>query len=102
MASLGLTWPLPKSSGAVVIIADRIAAGVQSRCTDRSSAATPATCGDAMDVPETSAYLVKSFFSPISMISLLGTHAARMSTPGATTSGFKIVGLICPGPRAEK
>lgn len=54
-------------------MADFMAAGDQSGCSDLSNAATAETCGHAIDVPESKKYEF-----------LL---AAKMLTPGAATSG---------------
>ena len=65
-AALGTMWPAPISNGvasarpsavttswrAVVMMAERKTSGVQSGCASASSAATPATCGAAIEVPE--------------------------------------------------
>ncbi len=111
IASFGTMWPAPKSNGSagvvpsslttlcrpVVISADLIAAGVQSGCASRSSAATPATCGTDIDVP-----LRYWKFSPRTPFATSGVCPARISTPGAVTSGFRISGAVRFGPRDEK
>ena len=87
---------------AVVISADLMAAGLQSGCACRSSAAMPLTCGHDMDVPEMMLY----FTHLVSLSSAEGevspVHAARMSTPGAVMSGLRISGARRFGPRLEK
>ena len=47
-------------------------------------------CGAAIEVP----------FQPLSYV-LVGTEE-RMLTPGATTLGFGVTGVILEGPRLEK
>src|SRR5215208_194508 len=63
----------------VVISADLIAIGDQSGCACLSRAPRPATCGLDIDVP-----LKRLKFRPPTA----GETAARMSWPGAITSGF--------------
>lgn len=58
-----------------------MAAGDQSRCKDFMSATIPATWGQDIEVPDSSAYSWMSF-EPI------GGYAAKISTPGATMSGY--------------
>lgn len=65
----------------VVTRADLMAAGDQSRCKDFMSAAIPATWGQDIEVPDSSAYPWMSF-EP------MGGYAAKISTPGATMSGY--------------
>src|SRR4051812_28620481 len=80
---------------AVVISADLMAIGENFGRACFSRAATPATCGLDMEVPE-----MKSKFLPSWP---RGLTAARTSTPGAITSGFR---MSPPerrfGPRDEK
>ncbi|WBS00797.1 hypothetical protein OU994_21130 [Pseudoduganella sp. SL102] len=92
---------------AVVISADLIAAGDQPGCCWRSSAARPATCGLAIDVPvwkpnraEPGAVpawtmLLRYSWSPA------GVMPARISRPGAARSGFMTPGTTMFGPRDE-
>lgn len=70
-----------KNNQPVVTRADLMAAGDQSRCKDFMSAAIPATWGQDIEVPDSSAYPWMSF-EPI------GGYAAKISTPGATMSGY--------------
>src|SRR5437016_14398900 len=63
-------------------------AGVQSWCNALSSAAAPATCGVAIDVPLNAPYL------------LFGSDDV-IDTPGAETSGFMVI-VFGVGPRDEK
>src|SRR3954447_3216216 len=79
---------------AVAIIADLIVAGDQFGRLPRISAATPAMCGDAIDVPD-SGPNVPPPFGP-------GARAATMSTPGAAMSGLtRSPPLVRSGPREE-
>src|SRR5215213_4259486 len=72
--------------------ADLISAGDHVGCASLSRAATPATCGLAIDVP-----LRRSNDRPLS-----GETAARMSTPGAATSGLRMSPPeLVLGPREE-
>src|SRR5262245_29361449 len=106
-ALLGLIWPAPwrkirfasevasSTSYPEVISADLIIIGDQDGWRCIRSAATPATCGADMDVP---LYKLKS--SP----GLPGgATEARMSWPGAITSGFnRSPPPAVNGPRDEK
>src|SRR5262245_27907198 len=65
-----------------VISADLIIIGDQVGCSCFSKAATPATCGVAIDVP------LKRLKSRFPCAGVCAT-AARTSWPGAITSGFK-------------
>jgi hypothetical protein len=76
------------------MIADLMAAGDQSGCELLIRAATPLTCGDAMDVPD---WISKG---PGALIKFFG-HAARMFSPGASMSGFSTPGEMELGPREE-
>nr|CAB3485487.1 unnamed protein product [Digitaria exilis] len=86
---------------AVVISADLILAGLQSGWLALISAATPATCGHDMDVPDKmlnptrrrSVERLDGLASPL--------HAAKMFTPGAMTSGLRISRVRTFGPRDE-
>nr|CAB3501446.1 unnamed protein product [Digitaria exilis] len=79
----------------------RIAAGDHPGCADRSSAAAPLACGHAMDVPDRMLNSVRRA-SPSSPVGPAApVHAARMLTPGAMKSGFRISGTSPLGPRAE-
>jgi hypothetical protein len=118
----GSTWPAPTSSGvagfpvdtsrmplplgyslyAVVISADRIATGLHSGCAARSSAARPLTCGHAMDVPEMMLNPTRRVSSGIGVGPTDPDHAARMFTPGAMMSGFRMPDVTVLGPRDEK
>jgi len=60
--------------------ADLTIIGDQSGCRSMSSAARPATCGEDIEVP-----LSRLKSMPFAVT---GETAARMSTPGAMTSGF--------------
>lgn len=64
--------------------ADLMAAGDQFWCTDLIRAAMPATWGQDIEVPDRIEY-------PLLFSLLTGTYAARMSTPGAATSGYTII-----------
>lgn len=67
--------------------ADLITEGLHLGCTDLIKAAAPATCGQAMEVPDFMAKL--EGFCPSGVVSLFATGiaAARMLTPGAIRSG---------------
>ncbi|PON57783.1 hypothetical protein PanWU01x14_171450 [Parasponia andersonii] len=87
---------------AVVIMADLMAAGLQSGWADLSRAAAPPTWGQAIDVPDR---MLNSVFrvsesNPVGPIA--SVHAARMLTPGAIKSGLRISGLSVLGPLPEK
>ncbi|KAL0914592.1 hypothetical protein M5K25_014953 [Dendrobium thyrsiflorum] len=86
---------------AVVINADFIAAGLQSGCSSLRSAARPLTCGHDIDVPEMMLNSTRreSVVSPVGPMAPV--HPARMLTPGAIKSGFKISGVTAFGPRDE-
>jgi hypothetical protein len=71
--------------------------GVQSGCASFSSAATPAVSGADCDVPD-----MYWNVSPLSPFTTAGVCPARMSTPGAVTSGFEKLASASEGPRAEK
>ena len=79
----------------MVIRADFRTEGDHSGCASFSRAATPATCGTAIDVP-----VRKPKFSPELEFAASGVSPARMLIPGAVTSGFRISGRG-PGPREE-
>ena len=89
-AGAACTSPEPTRQGAaststdgsaVLTTAAPIRSAGQSGWASRTSAATPATCGEAIDVPELPAAPVPD---PAS--------AERMPTPGAATSGFSAAG----------
>eukprot|EP00252_Welwitschia_mirabilis_P016724 TRINITY_DN3706_c0_g1_i1.p2 TRINITY_DN3706_c0_g1~~TRINITY_DN3706_c0_g1_i1.p2 ORF type:complete len:228 (-),score=-2.02 TRINITY_DN3706_c0_g1_i1:1122-1805(-) len=93
--------PVLSDRSAVVIRAERIAAGDQSGCAARNNAAMPLTCGQAIDVPD----IMLNFTRLLSALSSVGAEwpvqAARILTPGATMSGFKISDVNGFGPRDE-
>src|SRR6478735_7659580 len=100
---VGVTPSTSMRSGlAVVVSADLICAGVHERFSARSSAAAPATCGAAIEVPLTTAamLLFAGFTAPpkgAGAADAQRVYAARISTPGAARSGFsRLIGL---GPR---
>jgi hypothetical protein len=69
------------------MMADRIAAALQSGWADLRRTAVAATCGHDMDVPETMLYCTTRS-SPSSFVGDdASLHAARMFRPGAVTSG---------------
>ncbi|RDY08699.1 hypothetical protein CR513_07046, partial [Mucuna pruriens] len=82
----------------VVIMADRIAAGLQSWCA-LNNAATPATWGHAMDVPLNKLKLLKIFWDPNTSTGTFEGHAAKTDVPGAVMSGFNTNGQLLEGPR---
>jgi hypothetical protein len=71
----------PLSLCEVLISASLSRAGGQSGCCWASSAAAPATCGEAIEVPSSSVYQPVSAVPP--------ALAARMPTPGALMSGLR-------------
>eukprot|EP00252_Welwitschia_mirabilis_P009333 TRINITY_DN2185_c0_g1_i1.p2 TRINITY_DN2185_c0_g1~~TRINITY_DN2185_c0_g1_i1.p2 ORF type:complete len:215 (+),score=-43.55 TRINITY_DN2185_c0_g1_i1:946-1590(+) len=97
-----MATPSLSSHVAVLIIADRMAAGDHPGREARSNAATPLTCGQDMDVPE----IILNTTRRGSLARLDGPtapdHAARIFTPGAVKSGFRISGVITLGPRELK
>ena len=88
------------TSGLALVISDDFSsAGVNSGWSCVSSAAAPATCGEAIEVP-----LIDWNSSPGLRPELTagsGAAAARMFTPGAVTSGFGMSGTAVCGPRDE-
>lgn len=72
--------PLPLSGSAVPTSEALIPAGVRPGCSWRSRAAAPATCGAAIDVPD-----MRYSPGPYSALDIV----ERISTPGATRSGFR-------------
>jgi hypothetical protein len=73
----------------VVMIADLIAAGLQSGWTALRSPAMPATCGHDMEVPDSALKRTRrsSKASPVGPASPV--NAARILTPGAVISGCR-------------
>lgn len=65
----------------VVTRADLMAAGDQFWCADLMRATIPATWGQAIEVPDSSA-------KPLLYFVWTGGYAAKMSTPGAAMSGY--------------
>ncbi|CAA7401178.1 unnamed protein product [Spirodela intermedia] len=100
--SSSIVWPRLSFVYAVVIKADLIAAGLQPGCAALRSAARPETCGHAMDVPDRILNSVRRPSAEIPAGPTPSGQAAKMLSPGATTSGFKISGDCGLGPRAEK
>lgn len=71
----------------VVMMADRIAAELQSGCAALTSAAAAEACGHDMDVPDMMLYCTTRW-SPSSFVGDdAPLHAARMFSPGAVMSG---------------
>jgi hypothetical protein len=71
----------------VVMIADRIAAALQSGWAALRRTAVAETCGHDMDVPDMMLYFTTRW-SPSSFVGDdASLHAARMLSPGAETSG---------------
>src|SRR5688572_33051519 len=113
VARFGATWPAPcrkilcaalsasmlltgesRTSAPDVISADLIIIGDQSSCRSFNSAAKPATCGADIDVP---LYTLNDWPKLLG-----GAVAARMSLPGAMTSGFRMSPPpAASGPRDE-
>ena len=73
----------------VVMRADMIIAGDQSRWNDLTYAAALLACGHAMDVPESMLYRTFLLSPGTSLGDATGDHAAMMSIPGADRSGCK-------------
>lgn len=71
----------------VVIKDDFIAEGDQSVWNDFTYAATPATWGQAMEVPDTILYLTLLVSIMVNEGELSGENAAKISIPGAVISG---------------
>ncbi|GER48052.1 sporulation integral membrane protein YtvI [Striga asiatica] len=78
--------------------AERIAAGLQSGWAAFSRAARPLTCGHDMDVPVIMLNWTLRLSIPTNEGPNAGPHPARMFTPGAMRSGFRISGVIGLGP----
>jgi hypothetical protein len=72
------------------MMADLIADGLNVGFEDLTVAATPETCGHAIEVPEITLNNEGSFPCGVSDVSF-AIHAARMSTPGAAISGCKTI-----------
>lgn len=87
MIELNLGEVSLRASSPVVMMADLMAAGLHVGFHDLTVAATPATWGQAMDVPETRLNW-DGFFCPTGSDEV-GIQDARMFTPGAATSGWK-------------
>ncbi len=84
---------------AVSISSDFSSAGESVGCACVSSAAAPATCGEAIEVP----WIAWNRKPGRSSVVGVGWSAApaRICTPGATTSGFGRSGTAPCGPREE-
>lgn len=74
------------------MIADRIAEGFHAGFFVLMVAAIPETCGQAMEVPESTLNCEGSFPAGASVLSF-PIHAARMPTPGAAISGCNTLTL---------
>lgn len=74
------------------MIADLIADGDHDGCTALIKAAIPVICGQAMEVPERMLELI---------FATAGDQAARIFSPGAVISGFRISGVKPLGPFEE-
>lgn len=83
----------------VVTNADFTAAGLQLGCIDFRRATTPEMCGHDIEVPES---ILKLTDPMADDMAAAGDHAARMFTPGAAMSGFRIEGDKELGPLDEK
>lgn len=76
-----------KFNSPVVIMADLIAAGFQSGWNDFTYAATPATWGHDIEVPDISVNS-ENWVSPFwPVIDFIGVKDAKMLMPGAATLG---------------
>lgn len=86
----------------VIMIADLMAAGLQSGCAPLSNAATPLMCVHDMEVPDIilNSVCLLSFERPVGPIE--SVQAARMLKPGAIMSGLRISGDMELGPLLEK
>jgi len=84
------------------MMADRTAEGLHEGFQALIVAATPATCGQAMEVPDTR--LNDEGFRPAGTSDdpFVGIHDASMFTPGAATSGFRMLPVCEEGPLDEK
>ncbi|KAL7089228.1 hypothetical protein ACP275_13G176100 [Erythranthe tilingii] len=65
-------------------------------------AATPATCGQDIDVPEIMLYLATRLSDGTPKGEATSLHAASILNPGAVISGFRRLGSIALGPREVK
>ncbi|CAA6663801.1 unnamed protein product [Spirodela intermedia] len=86
------------SGSAVVIIAERMAAGLHWGCTALSSAATPAAWGQAMEEPERMLKGLNRARELTTVAKTFSGQEARTSEPGATRSGFRTPWQLSPGP----
>ncbi|OAY69670.1 hypothetical protein ACMD2_15568 [Ananas comosus] len=89
------------TTSAVVIIADRTAAGLHDGWADRTRAVIPLTWGQAMDVPDSTVKFDLLRSSGRLVGPRLSGQAAMMFTPGAMTSGLSTDGFVMLGPREE-
>src|SRR5262245_12246237 len=98
VASTPARWMGPPSlfvGLAVVMSADLMSMTDQAGFFDLSSAATPAMCGVAIEVPDSLSHRLPEWFS--------GETAATMLTPGAMMSGLPRFSLLnSDGPAEEK
>lgn len=92
LGSLAMVFLLVSSTVAVVMIADLMPEGDHDGYTLFTRAAIPVTCGHAMEVPDRTLKRIPF---------LAGDHAAKMFSPGAATSGFRISGVSELGPLEE-
>lgn len=75
----------------VVIRAERIAAGDHVGWNDLTYAAAPETCGQAIEVPEIILKFNVLLSPSMSEGGETGDQLARIETPGATKSGYKML-----------
>uniref|UniRef100_A0A7N0V6X1 Uncharacterized protein n=1 Tax=Kalanchoe fedtschenkoi TaxID=63787 RepID=A0A7N0V6X1_KALFE len=118
LALVGLTWPAPvakRSAGesvwstmmffprlwvsAEVMMAERMAAGVQSGWELLSRAEMPLRWGQDMEVPE---IMLNVAVVGAELLSTWNGQAARMLTPGPMMSGLRMPGVWTEGPLDEK
>lgn len=65
-----------------------MAEGDQSGWNDLTYAATPAACGQDIEVPDKILYLARLLSSGSVDTGAIGEYAAKISTPGALISGW--------------
>uniref|UniRef100_J3LAL6 Uncharacterized protein n=1 Tax=Oryza brachyantha TaxID=4533 RepID=J3LAL6_ORYBR len=94
-------WRSLSTSVAVVMSAERMAAGLQSGRSVRSRPTMPATCGHDMEVPDSELKATRRLSKARSVGELARVHAATTLTPGAVMSGFRIPGVTVFGPFDE-
>ncbi|CAA7398706.1 unnamed protein product [Spirodela intermedia] len=94
------SW-IAAAAEAVVISADFISPGAQLGCAAFTSAATPDTWGQAMEVPDITLNPVRRGSDRRQDGPVEPVHAASTLTPGARRSGFRTRATAALGPREE-